>query len=57
MQLGVVEVSRLIFLLNETEKKNPFHYIRVLTRAQISAQGTDTEKSLVHVLCVCLEPK
>ena len=50
MQLGVVEVSRLIFLLNETEKKNPFHYIRVLTRAQISAQGTDTEKSLVHVL-------
>ena len=25
--------------------------------SKVSAQGPDTEKRLMHVLCVCLEPK
>ena len=37
------------------EEKFPFITLRVLTR--VSAWGTDTEKRVVHVLCVCLEPK
>ena len=33
-------------------RHNTLAFIRVLTRAQVNAQGTDTEKRRVHVLCV-----
>ena len=36
------------------KRKIPFHYVRVLTRAQVSAQGTDTEKRLVLVFRACV---
>ena len=36
------------------KRKIPFHYVRVLTRAQVSARGTDTEKRLVLVFRACV---